>query len=129
MKDKMFSLVLYGASGFCTIKPLFKWCSLISAHLFIKPDAVMKANSGHCGVVMGFSALTNGGNTGWAHPVPVCFARKSPRIPPEEGLLHPLQSHLLLTGDIKQRQRGKVIFFFQLSIFWWVSSAFSCVLS
>lgn len=36
---------------------------------------------------------------------------------PEEGLLHPLQPHLLLKGDMKQRQRGKVIFFSQLSIF------------
>lgn len=112
----MFSLVLCGASGFCT--KLFKWCSLISAHLFIKLDAALKANSGHCGVWVFCLNEWKKHRMGWRRTlVSVYLALKSPRMPPEEGLLHPHQPHLLLKGGIKQRQRGKVIFFSQLFFF------------
>lgn len=112
----MYSLVLCSASGFCT--KLFKWCGLISTHLFIKLDAALKANFGHCRVWLFCLNEWKKHRMGWVSTlVSVCLTLKSPRIPPKEGLLHPHRPHLLLKGGIKQRQRGKVIFFFQLSFF------------
>lgn len=112
----MFSLVLCGASGFCT--KLFKWCSLISAHLFIKLDLALKANSGHCGVwVFCLNEWKKHRMGRTCTLVSVRLTLKSHRMPPEEGLLQPHQPHLFLKGGIKQRQRGKVIFSSQLSFF------------
>lgn len=112
----MYSLVFCGASGFCA--KLFKWCSLISTPLFIKLDAALEVNSSHCGAWIFCLNEWKKHRMGWASTlVSVCLTPKSPRMPSKEGLLHPHQPHLLLKGIIKQRQRGKVIFFSQLSLF------------
>lgn len=88
-------------------KLLFKWCGLhfcspccpclCPLHLFIKMGHVMRKAP----VIVGWSKVcflneweTEEGLNALPHsPSPRC---KSPRMPPEEGLLHPLLSHLLL---------------------------------
>lgn len=112
----MFSLVLCGASGFCA--KLFKWYSLISAHLFIRLDATLKADSGHCGVWVFCLNEWKRHKIGWTRTlVSVCLTLKSPGMPPEEGLLQPHQSHLLLKGGHQAKAEGKSNFLLPTLLF------------
>lgn len=108
----MFSLVLF--SGLCT-KLLFKWCRLHFCTSFHQggprnDGELWSMVSGHR-----FSPLMNGGTTRRDDCAPsFLFASpaKNPRMPPEEGLLHPLPSHLLLKGH-KANPEGKSNFLLQ----------------